>query len=297
MNAVAWPMAVAREPACRRRCRPRASTAAKPLPPSPARLFVDGTERAVLLRGLRGRRAMDPRRAAWTTTTACAAHPAARVDGRRRGPGRLGSRGRPRRARARRSRADARSTLLTDGMRCAACAWLIDRALTREPGVLEVSANAVTGRIRIAWDPARTTLSRPLHRLLALGYRPYLATGAARERARRSERNRWLLRLGIAGLGAMQAMMFAEALYLGSIRGLGAMSRADARLPALDHLPGLHAGRVLFRLAVPVRRAARTARATRRAWTRWSRRRRCWPMAPASSKRCAAVRTSGTTRR
>ncbi len=105
-------------------------------------------------------------------------------------------------------------TLLTDGMRCAACAWLIDRALTREPGVLEVSANAVTGRIRIAWDPAKTPLSRRLQRLAALGYRPYLATGEASERARRRERNRWLLRLGVAGLGAMQAMMFAEALYL-----------------------------------------------------------------------------------
>ncbi|QNP40413.1 heavy metal translocating P-type ATPase [Lysobacter solisilvae (ex Woo and Kim 2020)] len=105
-------------------------------------------------------------------------------------------------------------TLLTDGMRCAACAWLIDRALAREAGVLEVSANAMTGRIRIAWDPARTALSAPLRRLAALGYRPYLATGEAGERARRAERNRWLLRLGVAGLGAMQAMMFAEALYL-----------------------------------------------------------------------------------
>ncbi len=105
-------------------------------------------------------------------------------------------------------------TLLTDGMRCAACAWLIDRALAREPGVLEASANAITGRIRIAWDPARTPLSRPLRRLFALGYRPYLATGDASERARRAGRNRWLLRLGVAGLGAMQAMMFAEALYL-----------------------------------------------------------------------------------
>ena len=104
--------------------------------------------------------------------------------------------------------------LLTDGMRCAACAWLIDRALMREPGVLEVSANAVTGRIRIAWDPARTPLSRPLQRLVSLGYRPWLATGAEREQARIKERNRALLRLGIAGLGAVQAMMFTEALYL-----------------------------------------------------------------------------------
>jgi P-type Cu2+ transporter len=103
-------------------------------------------------------------------------------------------------------------TLLTDGMRCAACAWLIDRALVRERGVIEVSANAVTGRIRIAWDPTLTRLSSPLRRLTALGYRPYLATGDASEHARRRECNRWLLRLGVAGLGAMQAMMFAEAL-------------------------------------------------------------------------------------
>lgn len=104
--------------------------------------------------------------------------------------------------------------LLTDGMRCAACAWLIDRALAREAGVLDTTANAVTGRIRIAWDPARTTLSALLQRLAMLGYRPYLATGDAREQARLSERRRWLLRLGVAGLGSLQAMMLAEALYL-----------------------------------------------------------------------------------
>jgi Cu2+-exporting ATPase len=105
-------------------------------------------------------------------------------------------------------------TLLTDGMRCAACAWLIDRALARQPGVLEASANAVTGRIRLAWDPARTTLSGVLRQLVTLGYRPYLAGGQAREAERRRERNRDLIRIGIAGLGSMQAMMLAEALYL-----------------------------------------------------------------------------------
>ena len=105
-------------------------------------------------------------------------------------------------------------TVLTDGMRCAACAWLIDRALRREPGVLDVGANAVTGRIRIAWDPDSVVLSTLLRRIAALGYRPCLSGGEAREQARRADRNRWLLRLGLAGLGTMQAMMFAEALYL-----------------------------------------------------------------------------------
>ncbi|UNK58404.1 cadmium-translocating P-type ATPase [Pseudoxanthomonas daejeonensis] len=105
-------------------------------------------------------------------------------------------------------------TVLTDGMRCAACAWLIDRAMAREPGVTDATANAVTGRIRITWDPARTTLSAPLQRLAMLGYRPYLAGSEALERERVRDRRRWLLRLGIAGLGTLQAMMLAEALYL-----------------------------------------------------------------------------------
>ncbi|MBB5207112.1 Cu2+-exporting ATPase [Chiayiivirga flava] len=105
-------------------------------------------------------------------------------------------------------------TLVTDAMRCAACAWLIDRALMREAGVIDASANAVTGRIRIAWNPQRVPLSRLVARLASLGYRVYLAGGEARERARRQARNTWLLRVGVAGLGAMQAMMFAEALYL-----------------------------------------------------------------------------------
>ncbi len=106
--------------------------------------------------------------------------------------------------------------LLTDGMRCAACAWLIDRALSRAPGVVEASANAITGRIRVTWDPRRTPLSSALQVLVSLGFRPYLATGAGREQLRRAGRNRELLRLGLAGLGAMQAMMFAEALYFDS---------------------------------------------------------------------------------
>ncbi|MGO4222829.1 heavy metal translocating P-type ATPase [Lysobacter sp. TAF61] len=105
-------------------------------------------------------------------------------------------------------------TVLTDAMRCAACAWLVDRALRRLPGVLDAGANAVTGRIVVAWDPRQVALSTLMSRLNALGYRPWLATGEEREQAQRQERRRWLIRLGVAGLGAIQAMMFAEALYL-----------------------------------------------------------------------------------
>ncbi|PKM07494.1 MAG: ATPase P [Gammaproteobacteria bacterium HGW-Gammaproteobacteria-4] len=109
---------------------------------------------------------------------------------------------------------DREITVLIEGMHCAACAWLIDRALHREPGVREVQANAITGRVIVRWDTGKTRLSAILTRLSALGYTPHLAPDEALERARRHERNTLLIRLGVAGLGTLQAMMFAEALYL-----------------------------------------------------------------------------------
>jgi len=105
------------------------------------------------------------------------------------------------------------ATVALEGLRCAACAWLVDRALSAQPGVRAVSVNAVTGRLHLRWDPARTRLSELVGRLAALGYRAHLAQGAAREAGRRRARNAALLRLGFAALVAMQAMMFSEALY------------------------------------------------------------------------------------
>ncbi|MFN7782072.1 MAG: heavy metal translocating P-type ATPase [Lysobacterales bacterium] len=105
-------------------------------------------------------------------------------------------------------------TLIVDGMRCAACAWLIDRALGTLDGVEDVQSNAISGRVRLRWRPAQLRLSSALERLAGLGYAPHLSPGEGLERARAAERRQLLLRLGVAGLGSLQAMMFAEALYL-----------------------------------------------------------------------------------
>lgn len=106
-------------------------------------------------------------------------------------------------------------TLVIEGIRCAACAWLIERALAGEPGVVGVSVNAATARMSLRWQPELTTLSRPLALLSRLGYR---AHRPARDDARAiaGERRASLKRLALAGLGAMQAMMLSEALYLGA---------------------------------------------------------------------------------
>jgi Cu2+-exporting ATPase len=116
-------------------------------------------------------------------------------------------------------------TVLSDDMRCAACAWLIDRTLQREPGVEQVNVNAVTGRIRLRWRPAEAPLSRLLGRLAVLGYRVHLAPDPAREAQRRRDQRTMLIRLGVAALGSMQAMMLAEALYLDFAREMDVATR------------------------------------------------------------------------
>ncbi len=104
--------------------------------------------------------------------------------------------------------------LALEGMRCAACAWLVDRALAAQPGVVEAAANAASGRLRLRWRPAETKLSTLLQRLHALGYQAWLGGDGGQARARRAERNAMLLRLGVAALVSTQAMMFAEAAWL-----------------------------------------------------------------------------------
>ncbi len=107
------------------------------------------------------------------------------------------------------------TTLVVEGIRCAACAWLIERALVREPGVATVSVNAATSRLALEFDPQATPLSRLVALLARLGYRVHCP---ARDDARAAagERRASLKRLAIAGLGAMQAMMLSEVLYFGT---------------------------------------------------------------------------------
>lgn len=100
------------------------------------------------------------------------------------------------------------------GMHCAACAWLIDRTLSTQKGVHEVSVNAVTGRLHLRWQQASTPLSQLIVCLQRLGYRAFLTRGSELEKSRSQEKKQLLLRIGLAALVAMQTMMFAEALYL-----------------------------------------------------------------------------------
>ncbi len=114
--------------------------------------------------------------------------------------------------------------LLVEGVRCAACAWLIERTLTAMPGVRRAQINPVTARLVLELDAATPALSALFGRLAALGYRPHPGSATA-EASNAAERRALLKRLAVAGLGAMQTMMYGVALWFGLWSGMDTATR------------------------------------------------------------------------
>jgi Cu2+-exporting ATPase len=118
---------------------------------------------------------------------------------------------------------DERELMLqTEGIQCAACAWLIQSQLTRRRGIEQVQVDPASGYTTVNWKPSETSLSDIAMALYALGYKPHLPLAGAQERARQEERKQSLKRLGVAGLGMMQVMMYAVGLYAGEALGIDA---------------------------------------------------------------------------
>ncbi|VAX25782.1 Lead, cadmium, zinc and mercury transporting ATPase; Copper-translocating P-type ATPase [hydrothermal vent metagenome] len=111
------------------------------------------------------------------------------------------------------------ATLLVEGLDCAACVWLIERAMAATPGVLSAEVNLTHKRLRLCWDQQRAPLSTLLKRLYDVGYVavPYTA-GVAEEAARRAGRAA-LYRLGYAGFATMNLMWLSVALWTGADSG------------------------------------------------------------------------------
>ncbi len=106
--------------------------------------------------------------------------------------------------------------LLVQGVRCAACSWLIERSMATIPGVREIHVDPLTTRMRLRWDPAAVRLSELLARIAALGYEPHPFGEDSGDRAALAERRSALRRLIVAGLGMSATMSYAVALYAGA---------------------------------------------------------------------------------
>ncbi|WP_323163335.1 heavy metal translocating P-type ATPase metal-binding domain-containing protein, partial [Pseudomonas viridiflava] len=105
------------------------------------------------------------------------------------------------------------TTLLIEGISCAACGWLIEQRLGKLPGVVEARLNLSNHRLQVRWISDKVAFSQLLNTLRNIGYvaHPWQADHAAE---RLTSENRLALRqLGVAGLLWFQAMMATMATW------------------------------------------------------------------------------------
>ncbi len=118
------------------------------------------------------------------------------------------------------------------GMRCASCAWLVERYLGGRPGVHEARVSWATSTASLRWDPARTTLAALLGALARIGYRARPAQPRLRALQEAREARLLQLRTGVALLLAMHVMLASLALYAGEWQGMSGPVRAALRVVA-----------------------------------------------------------------
>jgi Cu2+-exporting ATPase len=120
------------------------------------------------------------------------------------------------------TRATSRLVFNIEGMHCSNCARSVERAVRALGGVQRVTINAATARAAVEWTPGRLTPSKIFDGVRKAGFKPVPVEGEAAAQTQRSERRTALKRIGIAGLGMMQTMMFVYALYAGGNHGVNA---------------------------------------------------------------------------
>ncbi|SKA09456.1 Cu2+-exporting ATPase [Enhydrobacter aerosaccus] len=150
--------------------------------------------------------------------------------------------------------------LLVDGLDCAACVWLIESLLARNPAVLYARVNLSTRRLSVKWRGSAADANEHAGLIAALGFRlaPYMALAAS---AREEDEMRDLLRcLAVAGFAAANVMLLSVAIWSGEAGSMGDATRdlfhwisAAIALPAV-----VYAGRPFFRSAFKALRAGRT---------------------------------------
>lgn len=155
-------------------------------------------------------------------------------------------------------------TLAVDGLQCAACVWLIEAVLARQPGLTLGRLNMSTRRLRLAWRGGGATIGTQaatyVHAVSQLGYRLVPFDPAALRQAN-DETGRALMRyLAVAGFAAGNVMLISLGTWFGATQNMGPATRELMHwVSALIAMPALaYAGLPFFRSAITALRHGRT---------------------------------------
>jgi Cu2+-exporting ATPase len=161
-----------------------------------------------------------------------------------------------------RREADGTATLdlLLEGLSCAACVWLIETALKRDPDVVEARVNLGSRRLRLRWTGAPAAATRLVAAVQRLGYRVAPFDPAALGSLAQRRESELLRALAVAGFAAGNIMLLSAAVWAGLAQDMGAATRDLLHwISALIAMPAIAvAGMPFFASASAALRAGRT---------------------------------------
>lgn len=112
------------------------------------------------------------------------------------------------------------ASLILEGIVCAACVWLSEHHIMQLPGVQSFTVNYATHRAQVKWDNGQISLSQILKAISDIGYLAHPLDPNRQEQVYKREKSAALRRMAVAGVGAMQVMMIAVALYASADGGM-----------------------------------------------------------------------------
>ncbi len=114
----------------------------------------------------------------------------------------------------------AQVSLIIEGIHCAACVWLNEKALHKMAGVVEAHINYTNNKARITWDSDTVKLSSIIDMIRAIGYNAFPYDATLQEERANKERKDYYLRMAVATFATMNMMWVAIAQYAGYFTGI-----------------------------------------------------------------------------
>jgi len=109
--------------------------------------------------------------------------------------------------------------LIVEGIHCSACVWLIERSLTKLPGVLDIKVNLANKRLFIRWNNTQTKISNIIQHLGSIGYAATPFNPETAEGVIQKQNRALLLRMAFAAFSMMNLLWISIALYSGADQG------------------------------------------------------------------------------
>jgi Cu2+-exporting ATPase len=149
--------------------------------------------------------------------------------------------------------------LAVEGIKCAACMATIERAISREPGVVGARVNLGAKRLHVTFERREADPARVLRRLDELGFKAYPFSPRHSEDIKAQEMRRLLRALGVAAFASMNIMLLSVAVWSGHETGLDPTTRDLFHwVSALIALPtAAYSGRPFYDSALAALKARR----------------------------------------